>query len=117
MPLLRVFSVLQGNKHSSASPDYNKLFTVVGNVFKSGNEADHQQMIQQLKPSQRQGSRSQQSSASSLNYLVEAQDEVPEVPHGSPRGASHIHVFMQPTCCLPCPSQPTWLSMLHPWPH
>ncbi|CAK0755916.1 hypothetical protein CVIRNUC_002411 [Coccomyxa viridis] len=53
----------------TSAPDYTKLFTVVGNVFNSGgsdNEANHQQMVQQLEPSQRQASHPQQSTASSL---------------------------------------------------
>ena len=57
---------------------------MVGNVFKSGEEANHQQMIQQLEPSQRQGSHPQQSTSSSLTNPVEAQDEVPEVSNGLP---------------------------------
>ena len=53
----------------TSAPDYTKLFTVVGNVFNSGgsdDEANHQQMVQQLEPSQRQASHPQQSTASSL---------------------------------------------------
>ena len=63
---------------------------MVGNVFKSGDEANHQRMMQQLEPSQRQGSHPQQSTASSLTHPVEAQDEVPEVSNGlPPRRVSH----------------------------
>lgn len=80
----------------SAAPDHNKLFTVVGNVFKSGNEANHQQMTQQLEPCQGRGSHPQHSTASSFTPTLDSSDAFLEVSNSMPPR----QVSLTYACCL-----------------